>query len=113
MPSSCHDVTCLRRSVLWRRLSLVQLFDNRQFLLGDSRYVSLDLLVCSYKRTRGDMDKKADWSKNDKPIETKRDEDLGPPPQGVRDGNRRGIQLQQVIQDVCLEINRRHITIRI
>ncbi|KAL3692911.1 hypothetical protein R1sor_006562 [Riccia sorocarpa] len=34
-----------------------QLFDNGQYLLGDNGYIPLDRLVCSYKRTGGDMDK--------------------------------------------------------
>ncbi|KAL3691881.1 hypothetical protein R1sor_005532 [Riccia sorocarpa] len=57
MPGSCHDLTCLRRSSLWGRLGSAQLFDNGQYLLGDSGYIPLDRLVCSYKRTGGDMDK--------------------------------------------------------
>ncbi|KAL3683045.1 hypothetical protein R1sor_001067 [Riccia sorocarpa] len=57
MPGSCHDLTCLRRSSLWGRLGSAQLFDNGQYLLGDSGYIPLDRLVCSYKRTAGDMDK--------------------------------------------------------
>ncbi|KAL3689187.1 hypothetical protein R1sor_015496 [Riccia sorocarpa] len=57
MPGSCHDLTCLRRSSLWGRLDSAQLFDNGQYLLGDSGYIPLDRLVCSYKRTAGDMDK--------------------------------------------------------
>ncbi|KAL3701956.1 hypothetical protein R1sor_019978 [Riccia sorocarpa] len=28
MPGSCHDLTCLRRSGLWRRLDSAQLFDR-------------------------------------------------------------------------------------
>ncbi|KAL3680852.1 hypothetical protein R1sor_023808 [Riccia sorocarpa] len=54
---SCHDLTCLRRSSLWGRLGFAQLFDNGQYLLGDSGYIPLDRLVCSYKRTGDDMDK--------------------------------------------------------
>ncbi|KAL3694426.1 hypothetical protein R1sor_008077 [Riccia sorocarpa] len=57
MPGSCHDLTCLRRSSLWGRLGSAQLFDNGQYLLGDNGYILLDRLVCSYKRTAGDMDK--------------------------------------------------------
>ncbi|KAL3681027.1 hypothetical protein R1sor_023983 [Riccia sorocarpa] len=57
MSGSCHDLTCLRRSSLWGRLGSAQLFDNGQYLLGDSGYIPLDRLVCSYKRTAGDMDK--------------------------------------------------------
>ncbi|KAL3701026.1 hypothetical protein R1sor_019048 [Riccia sorocarpa] len=57
MPGSCHDLTCLRRSSLWGRLGFAQLFDNGQYLLSDSGYIPLDRLVCSYKRTGGDMDK--------------------------------------------------------
>ncbi|KAL3690861.1 hypothetical protein R1sor_004512 [Riccia sorocarpa] len=57
MPGSCHDLTWLRRSSLWGRLGFVQLFDNGQYLLGDSGYIPMDHLVCSYKRTDGDMDK--------------------------------------------------------
>ncbi|KAL3690179.1 hypothetical protein R1sor_016488 [Riccia sorocarpa] len=57
MPGSCHDLTCLRRTSLWGRLGSAQLFDNGQYLLGDSGYIPLDRLVCSYKRTAGDMDK--------------------------------------------------------
>ncbi|KAL3679875.1 hypothetical protein R1sor_022831 [Riccia sorocarpa] len=57
MPGSCHDLTCLRRSSLWGRLGSAQLFDNGQYLLGDSGYILLDRLVCSYKRTACDMDK--------------------------------------------------------
>ncbi|KAL3681456.1 hypothetical protein R1sor_024412 [Riccia sorocarpa] len=57
MPGSCHDLTCLRRSLLWGRLGSAQLFDNGQYLLGDSGYIPLDRLVCSYKRTGDDMDK--------------------------------------------------------
>ncbi|KAL3677261.1 hypothetical protein R1sor_027209 [Riccia sorocarpa] len=57
MPGSCHDLTCLRRSGLWRRLDSAQLFDRGQYLLGDSGYVPLERLVCSYKRTWGNMDK--------------------------------------------------------
>ncbi|KAL3701437.1 hypothetical protein R1sor_019459 [Riccia sorocarpa] len=57
MPGSCHDLTCLRRSSLWGRLGSAQLFDNSQYLLGDSGYIPLDRLVCSYKRTGDDMDK--------------------------------------------------------
>ncbi|KAL3695679.1 hypothetical protein R1sor_009755 [Riccia sorocarpa] len=54
---SCHDLTCLRRSSLWRRFGYAQLFDNMQYLLGDNGYMPLDRHVCSYKRTGGDMDK--------------------------------------------------------
>ncbi|KAL3694727.1 hypothetical protein R1sor_008378 [Riccia sorocarpa] len=57
MPGSCHDLTCLRRSSLWGRLGSAQLFDNGQYLLGDSGYIPLDRLVCSYKRTACDMNK--------------------------------------------------------
>ncbi|KAL3690575.1 hypothetical protein R1sor_016884 [Riccia sorocarpa] len=57
MPGSCHDLTCLRRSSLWGRLGSAQLFDNGQYLLGDSGYIPLDRHVCSYKRTGDDMDK--------------------------------------------------------
>ncbi|KAL3684883.1 hypothetical protein R1sor_002905 [Riccia sorocarpa] len=57
MPGSCHDVTCPRRSSLWGRLNSPQLFDFSQYLLGDNGYVPLERLVCSYKRTGGDMDK--------------------------------------------------------
>ncbi|KAL3685092.1 hypothetical protein R1sor_003114 [Riccia sorocarpa] len=57
MLGSGHDLTCLRRSGLWRRLNSAQLFDGGQYLLGDSGYVPLQRLVCSYKRTRGNMDK--------------------------------------------------------
>ncbi|KAL3681141.1 hypothetical protein R1sor_024097 [Riccia sorocarpa] len=56
-PGSCHNLTCLRRSSLWGRLGSAQLFDNGQYLLGDSGYIPLDRLVCSYKRTGDDMDK--------------------------------------------------------
>ncbi|KAL3692539.1 hypothetical protein R1sor_006190 [Riccia sorocarpa] len=57
MLCSCHDLTCLRLSGLWRRLDSAHLFDCGQYLLGDSGYVPLERLVCSYKRTGGDMDK--------------------------------------------------------
>ncbi|KAL3682032.1 hypothetical protein R1sor_000054 [Riccia sorocarpa] len=57
MHGSYHDLTCLRRSSLWGRLGSAQLFDNGQYLLGDSGYIPLDRLFCSYKRTGGDMDK--------------------------------------------------------
>ncbi|KAL3700139.1 hypothetical protein R1sor_018161 [Riccia sorocarpa] len=57
MSGSCHDLTCLRRSSLWGRLGSTQLFDNGQYLLGDSGYIPLDRLVCSYKRTGDDVDK--------------------------------------------------------
>ncbi|KAL3689320.1 hypothetical protein R1sor_015629 [Riccia sorocarpa] len=57
MRGNCNDVTCLRRSALWRRLNSTQLFDDGQYLLGDSDYVPLERLVCSYKRSGGDMDK--------------------------------------------------------
>ncbi|KAL3685530.1 hypothetical protein R1sor_003552 [Riccia sorocarpa] len=57
MPGSCRDFTCLRRSSLWGRLNSPQLFDFGQYLLADSGYVPLERLVCSYKRTGGDMDK--------------------------------------------------------
>ncbi|KAL3680294.1 hypothetical protein R1sor_023250 [Riccia sorocarpa] len=57
MLGSCHDLTCLRWSSLWGRLGSAQLFDNGQYLLRDSGYIPLDRLVCSYKRTSGDMDK--------------------------------------------------------
>ncbi|KAL3677070.1 hypothetical protein R1sor_027018 [Riccia sorocarpa] len=56
LPGSCHDVTCLRRSALWRQLNSTHLFDDGHYLLGDSGYVPLEPLVCSYKRTGGDMD---------------------------------------------------------
>ncbi|KAL3685497.1 hypothetical protein R1sor_003519 [Riccia sorocarpa] len=36
MLGSCHDLTCLRRSSLWGRLGFAQLFENGQYLLGDS-----------------------------------------------------------------------------
>ncbi|KAL3696138.1 hypothetical protein R1sor_010214 [Riccia sorocarpa] len=58
MSGSYHDLTCLRRSGLWRRLDSAHLFERMHYLLGDSGYVPLERLVCSYKRTRGDMDKK-------------------------------------------------------
>ncbi|KAL3701036.1 hypothetical protein R1sor_019058 [Riccia sorocarpa] len=57
MLGSCHDLTCLRRSSLWRRFGSAQLFDNGRYLLGDSGYLALDHLVCSNKKTGGDMDK--------------------------------------------------------
>ncbi|KAL3690502.1 hypothetical protein R1sor_016811 [Riccia sorocarpa] len=57
MLGSCHNLICLRRSSLWGRLGFAQLFDNGQYLLGDNGYIPLDRLVCSYKRTDGDMDK--------------------------------------------------------
>ncbi|KAL3685319.1 hypothetical protein R1sor_003341 [Riccia sorocarpa] len=168
MPGSCHDLTCLRRSGLWRRLDSAQLFDRGQYLLGDSGYVPLERLVCSYKRTGGDMDKVSfntciaharvgnehcigilkarlhslkeirtqlrnarenayvirwircciilhnfliwrndEWSDEDHPIELERDADIRPPPEGIRDVNRRGIQRRQEVQALCLEINRR------
>lgn len=57
MRGSFHDMTCLRRSSLWRRLHSRRLFDNEQYLLGDSWYVPDERLVCSYKRTGGDKEK--------------------------------------------------------
>ncbi|KAL3689071.1 hypothetical protein R1sor_015380 [Riccia sorocarpa] len=165
---SCHDLTCLRRSGLWRRLDSAQLFDRGQYLLGDSGYVPLERLVCSYKRTGGDMDKVSfntciahamvenehyigilkarwhslkeirtqlrnarenayvirwircciilhnfliwrndEWSDEDHPIELERDADIRPPPEGIRDVNRRGIQRRQEVHALYLEINRR------
>ncbi|KAL3676189.1 hypothetical protein R1sor_026137 [Riccia sorocarpa] len=35
MLGSCHELTCLRRSGLWRRLNSAQLFDSGQYLLGE------------------------------------------------------------------------------
>ncbi|KAL3689182.1 hypothetical protein R1sor_015491 [Riccia sorocarpa] len=49
MPGSCHDLTCLRRSSLWGRLGSAQLFDNGQYLLGDSGYI---LWIALFARTR-------------------------------------------------------------
>ncbi|KAL3690094.1 hypothetical protein R1sor_016403 [Riccia sorocarpa] len=156
MSGSCHDLTCLRRSSLWGRSGSAQLFDNGQYLLGDSGYIPLDCLVCLYKRTSGDMDKvdfntciaharvgnehcigilKArwhslkeirmqlrnpvenayvirwirccfilhnfliwrsdEWSEDDHPIELETEDDLGPPPQGARECNRRGLERRQ------------------
>ncbi|KAL3683930.1 hypothetical protein R1sor_001952 [Riccia sorocarpa] len=57
MLGNCHDLTCLRRYSLWGRLGSAQLFDNGQYLLGDSGYIPLDRIVCSYKRTNGNVDK--------------------------------------------------------
>ncbi|KAL3685290.1 hypothetical protein R1sor_003312 [Riccia sorocarpa] len=51
MLGSCHDLTCMRRSGLWKRLDSAELFDLGQYLLGDNSYVPLERLVCSYKRT--------------------------------------------------------------
>ncbi|KAL3695123.1 hypothetical protein R1sor_008774 [Riccia sorocarpa] len=79
MLGSCQDVTCLRRSFLWRRLNLAELFDFGQYLLGDSA---------------------------DHPIELERNDEFRPPPHGVREHNRRGIQQRHEVQDLCLEINR-------
>ncbi|KAL3676594.1 hypothetical protein R1sor_026542 [Riccia sorocarpa] len=168
MPDSCQDLTCLRRSSLWGRLGSAQLFDNGQYFLGDSGYIPLDRLVCSYKRTGGDMDKvdfntciaharvgneqcigilkarwhslkkirtqlrnpaenayvirwirccfilhnfliwrRDEWSEDDHPIELETEDDLGPPPQGARECNRRGLERRQAVQRTCLEINRR------
>ncbi|KAL3689469.1 hypothetical protein R1sor_015778 [Riccia sorocarpa] len=156
MPGSCHDLTCLRRSLLWGRLGSAQLFDNGQYLLGDNEYIPLDRLVCSYKRTGDDMDKvdfntciaharvgnehcigilkarwqslkeirtqlrnfaenayvirwmrcciilhnfliwrRGEWSEDDHPMEVEREDDLGPPPQGARECNRRGLERRQ------------------
>ncbi|KAL3701350.1 hypothetical protein R1sor_019372 [Riccia sorocarpa] len=161
MPGSCHDLTCLRRSSLWGRLGSAQLFDNSQYLLGDSGYIPLDRLVCSYKRTGGDKDKvdfntcivyarvhnehcigivkarwhslkeirtqlrnpaenayvirwmrcciilhkfliwrRDEWSEDDHPIEVEKEDDLGPPPQGARECNRRGLERRQAEDDV-------------
>ncbi|KAL3676499.1 hypothetical protein R1sor_026447 [Riccia sorocarpa] len=47
----------VQASSLWRCIGSAQLFDNGQYLLGNNGYVALDRLVCSYKRTGGDMDK--------------------------------------------------------
>ncbi|KAL3680843.1 hypothetical protein R1sor_023799 [Riccia sorocarpa] len=168
MLGSCHNLTCLRRSSLWGRLGSAQLFDNGQYLLGDSGYIPLDRLVCLYKRTGGDMDKvdfntciaharvgneqcigilKArwhslkeirtqlrnpaenacvicwirccfilhnfliwrsdEWSEDDHPIELETEDDMGPPPQGARECNRRGLERRQAVQRTCLEINSR------
>ncbi|KAL3677662.1 hypothetical protein R1sor_020618 [Riccia sorocarpa] len=49
MPSSCHDLTCLRRSSLWGRLGSTQYFDNGQYLLGTAD-ISLWIALCA--RTR-------------------------------------------------------------
>ncbi|KAL3681950.1 hypothetical protein R1sor_024906 [Riccia sorocarpa] len=153
MHGSCYNVIYLRRSSLCRRLNSVQLFDFGQCLLGDSGYVPLERLVCSYKRTGDDMDKVSfntcivharvgnehcigilkarwhsvkeirtqlkntrenayvirwiwccvilhkyliwrndDWSEDDHPIELEREDEFIPPPHGVREQNRRGIQ---------------------
>ncbi|KAL2632041.1 hypothetical protein R1flu_016727 [Riccia fluitans] len=44
MPGSCHDVTCLWRSPLWRRMQHPGLFDDNQYLLGDSGYTPQERL---------------------------------------------------------------------
>ncbi|KAL3699429.1 hypothetical protein R1sor_017451 [Riccia sorocarpa] len=105
MPGTCHDLTCLRRSSLWGCLGSALLFDNGQYLLGDSGYIPLDCLVCSYKRTNGDMNKRDEWSEDDHPIEEEREDDLGPPPQGARECNRRESPLricQSRLVSVCV-----------
>ncbi|KAL3699948.1 hypothetical protein R1sor_017970 [Riccia sorocarpa] len=51
--------------------------------------------------------RKDEWSKDDYPIELDGDDDLRPPPLGVREHNKRGIQHRQEVPDLCLEINRR------
>ncbi|KAL3689388.1 hypothetical protein R1sor_015697 [Riccia sorocarpa] len=160
----CHDLTYLRRSSLWGRLGSAQLFDNGQYLLGDSGYIPLDRLVCSYKRIGGDMDKvdfntciaharvgnehcigilkarwhslkeirmqlrnlaenayvirwmrcciilhnfliwwKDEWSEDDHPIEVEKEDDLGPPPQGARECNRRSLEQEDDVNYIRLK----------
>ncbi|KAL2622049.1 hypothetical protein R1flu_002254 [Riccia fluitans] len=60
MPGSCHDVTCLRQSSLWKRMHSQQqhlLFDRGQYLLGDSGYTSGERLVAAFRNAGGDKDK--------------------------------------------------------
>ncbi|KAL2623364.1 hypothetical protein R1flu_003569 [Riccia fluitans] len=60
MPGSCHDVTCLRQSSLWKRMHSQQqhlLFDHGQYLLGDSGYTSGERLVAAFRNAGGDKDK--------------------------------------------------------
>ncbi|KAL2644412.1 hypothetical protein R1flu_011999 [Riccia fluitans] len=60
MPGSCHDVTYLRQSSLWKRMHSQQqhlLFDRGQYLLGDSGYTSGERLVAAFRNAGGDKDK--------------------------------------------------------
>ncbi|KAL2642045.1 hypothetical protein R1flu_009632 [Riccia fluitans] len=61
MLGSCHDVTYLRQSSLWKRMHSQQqhlLFDRGQYLLGDSGYTSRERLVATFRNAGGDKDKK-------------------------------------------------------
>lgn len=51
MARSCLDLTCLRKSPLWSKLVQVHgnSFDGGQYLLGDSNYIAIPHLVCSFK----------------------------------------------------------------
>ncbi|KAL3692251.1 hypothetical protein R1sor_005902 [Riccia sorocarpa] len=51
--------------------------------------------------------RKDDWSEEDHPIELDGEDEFRPPPHGIRDTNKRGIERRQEVQDLCLEINRR------
>ncbi|KAL2623511.1 hypothetical protein R1flu_003716 [Riccia fluitans] len=60
MHGSCHDVTCLCQSSLWKRMHSQQqhlLFDRGQYLLGDSGYISGERLVAAFRNAGGDKDK--------------------------------------------------------
>ncbi|KAL2635806.1 hypothetical protein R1flu_007285 [Riccia fluitans] len=60
MPGSCHDVTYLRQSSLWKRMHSQQqhlLFDRGQYLLDDLGYTSGERLVAAFRNAGDDKDK--------------------------------------------------------
>ncbi|KAL2613701.1 hypothetical protein R1flu_025393 [Riccia fluitans] len=126
MPGSCHDVTCLRQSSLWKRMHSQQqhlLFDRGQYLLGDSGYTSGERLVAAFRKAGGDKDKtdfntciahhnflnrrRDDWTEADGPIEVEVESEVQipdppTPPLDERAMIARGRRRRLEVQSECL-----------
>jgi hypothetical protein len=57
MPGSCADITCWKKSSLFRKQNNGQLFGRSQYILGDSGYQSQHHLVASFKRSETAQEK--------------------------------------------------------
>lgn len=57
MPGSCCDITCFKKSPLFRRADDATVFSDGQYLLGDSGYMAATHLVAAYKNSYNVRDK--------------------------------------------------------
>ncbi|CAM6082673.1 unnamed protein product [Calypogeia fissa] len=59
MPGSCSDITCYKRSSLYKQQNTHRLFSRAQYILGDSGYYPMEHMVAAYKRCESNADREA------------------------------------------------------